>query len=58
MNSFQYLRVMGLKSISDHGWAINIFGHGRAINIFGLVYMEATWTFGNFGKLGFGQLGL
>ena len=26
---------MGIKSISDHGWAINIFGLGRSISIFG-----------------------
>ena len=59
MNSFQYLRVMGLKSISDHGWAINIFGHCRAINIFGLG--RAIHIFLYRGNLDFwqsGQLGL
>ena len=24
IDNFQYMRVMGPKSISDHGWAINV----------------------------------
>ena len=52
INSFQYLRVMGPKSISDHGWELNIFCHGRTINVFGLVLLGGNLNFWQFGQLG------
>ena len=42
---------MGPKSISDHGWELNIFCHGRTINVFGLVLLGGNLNFWQFGQL-------